>query len=168
MFWWYFYQIITMPGVMVHELSHAFFCVFSGVKIRKIKLFQLHSEVAGYVLHDEPQKFWQGFLITIGPLLINSALATFLFSLVLAPWNRWQVWVILWLGIVIGLHAIPSTGDAKTLFQMTNHRFWRNPLVVVAYPFVLILYILNLLKRLKIDFIFVGLLYWLGRYYLKG
>jgi hypothetical protein len=168
MFWYYFYNLATMPGVVVHELSHAFFCVFSGVKIRKTKLFQLGGTVAGYVVHDEPQKFWQGFFITLGPLIINSAVATFLFSFVVAPWARSQPWVMLWLGVAIGLHAIPSTGDAKSLFQMTNHRFWHNPLVVIAYPFVLILYILNLLKRLKIDFLFVGLLYWLGRYYLKG
>lgn len=152
----------------MHELSHAFFCVFSGVKIRKTKLFQMGGPVAGYVVHDEPQKFWQGFFITIGPLIINSVLAIFLFSFAVAPWNEWQPWVAVWLAVAIGLHAIPSTGDARSLFQMTNHRFWRNPLVIVAYPFVLVLYIFNLLKRLKIDFIFVGLLYWLGRWYLKG
>jgi len=71
-----------------------------------------------------------------------------------------------WLGLVIGLHAIPSTGDAKSLFQMANHRFWHNPFVIIAYPFILILYILNLFKRLHIDFLYVGLLFWLAKYYL--
>jgi len=167
MFWYYFFNILTMPGVVVHELAHALFCLLSGVKIHRIKLFQF-GEVAGFVVHDEPRNFFQGFFISFGPLIVNSALAIFLFALFSEPWARFQPWLALWAGVVVGLHAIPSTGDAKSLLQMANHRFWRNPLVIVAYPLVLILYILNILKRLHIDIVFVGFLFWLGRFYLKG
>ena len=59
---WYFYNLLTSPGVIVHELSHALFCVFARVRIHSIKLFQFR-ETAGYVVHDEPRKFLQGFLI---------------------------------------------------------------------------------------------------------
>ena len=121
---------------------------------------------AGFVNHAEPNKFWKAFLISFGPLIINSLLTIFLFSLVKSPYLDWGILIYFWLGIAIGLHAIPSTGDAKSLFKMANHRFWRNPFVVVSYPFIIILYIFNLLKRLHIDFVYVGILFWLGRIYL--
>ena len=163
---YYFYSLLTAPGVVVHELSHAIFCLLSGIKIHRIKLFQF-GEAAGYVVHDEPQRFHQALLISLGPLLINSLLALILFSLLIPPYERWQIYVYGYLGIVIGLHAIPSNGDAKTLFQIANRRVWKNPFVILGYPFVLLIYILNLLKRLHIDLIYVGVLFWLGRIFLK-
>ena len=166
MFLYYFYSLITAPGVVIHELGHIIFCLFAGVKIHKIRLFQFGS-TAGYVIHDEPTKFYQAFLISFGPLIVNSLLALFCFSKIIPPYLDRHVWVYGWLGIAIGLHAIPSTGDAKSLFHTINGRFWRNPLVMVGYPFVLILYILNFLKTLHIDFVYVAALFWLGRFYLK-
>lgn len=162
---YYIYALLTAPGVMVHELAHVIFCLFARVKIFKICLFRFGNPV-GYVNHVQPTKFWQSFLISFGPLIVNSLLAVFLFSLVRSPYLAWQVIVYLWLAVAIGLHAIPSTGDAKSLFQATNHRFWRNPLVIIAYPFILVLYILNLLKRLHIDIVYVSVLFWLERFYL--
>jgi len=164
---YYTYSLLTSPGVMMHELSHLFFCVMARVKVWKVRLFRFGNP-AGYVVHDEPKSFIQSFLITFGPLIINSSITIFLFSQFKEPYYNWQSLVSLWLGFAIGMHAIPSTGDAKSLFQAANHRFWRNPFVLLGYPFVLILYILNLFKRLHIDFVFVGLLFWLGKVYLKG
>jgi len=162
---YYLYSLLTMPGVVIHEISHALFCFLTGVKIHKICLFRFGNP-AGYVTHNQPAKFWKSFLISFGPLIVNSLLAMFLFSLIQPPYFNWQVILYCWLGVAIGLHAIPSTGDAKALFSSANSRFWHNPLVIIVYPFILILYILNLLKRLHIDIVFVGLLFWLGRIYL--
>jgi len=160
-----FYNIITAPGVMLHELGHTLFCVTAGVKIHKIKLFQF-GKTAGYVVHDEPQKFFAGFLISFGPLIVNSLVVLFLFSQWGEPYG-WHEWLFLWLGVAFGLHAIPSTEDAHSLFQLANRRVFKNPLVVVGYPFVLVLYVLNVLKRLHIDWLYVVLLFWLGAMYLK-
>ena len=159
------YNILTAPGVMLHELGHAIFCVAAGVKIHKIKLFQF-GKLAGYVVHDEPQKFFAGFLVSFGPLIVNSLAALFLFSQWGEPYG-WREWLFLWLAIVFGLHAIPSTEDAKSLFQLANRRFWKNPLVMAGYPFVLILYILNWLKYFHIDWLYTVFLFWLGAVYLK-
>jgi len=163
-FWYYLISIITAPGVVVHELSHLFFCFFSRVKVHSVKFFQF-GQLAGYVYHDEPQHFYQAFLISFGPFIINSGVALFLFSQLRAPYELIQL-VYLWLAVVIGLHAIPSTGDAKSLFTTANRKVWRNPVILISYPIILVLYILNLLKRLRIDILFVGLLFWLGRFYL--
>lgn len=166
-FFFYLYAIITAPGVVAHELSHAFFCVFAGVKIHRINLFRF-GRTAGFVVHDEPNKMLPAFLISFGPLLINSLLALLLFSQITKlGYEDWRAFACLWLGVALGLHSIPSTGDARSLMLMTNRRVWRNPFALVVYPFVLLLYILNWLKRLHIDIIYVALLLWLGAMYLK-
>ena len=162
---YYIYALLTAPGVIIHEIAHAIFCVFTRSRIFKICLFRFGNP-AGYVNHAEPNKFWKSFVISFGPLIINSLLVLYLFSQAREPYFRWQTVVFLWLGIAIGLHAIPSTGDGKALFQAANHRFWRNPFVIIAYPFILVLYILNLLKRLHIDILYVGILFWLAKFYL--
>jgi hypothetical protein len=154
------------PGIIVHELSHAFFCVFFGVKIRKINLLRFDT-VAGYVIHDEPRRFLPSFFISFGPLIINSILSIYLFSKIVWDYD-FYVLIYLWLGIVLGLQAIPSTGDARALLNNANHNIWRNPLVIIFYPLVLILYILNWLKYIKIDFIFVLVLFYLARKYFIG
>lgn len=164
---YYIYSLSTAPGVMIHELSHALFCVLSGVKIKKIRLFQF-GRIAGYVEHEEPTKFYQSVLVSFGPLIINSLLSLVCFARLIPPFNNWQPWALLWLGLAIGLHAIPSTGDAKTLLMVTNQRVKRNPLIIIGYPFVLFLYLLNFLRRLHLDIVYVALLFWLGRFYLKG
>jgi len=163
-FLFYFFRILGAPGVAVHEFAHLFFCLFARVKIYKVKLFQF-GKTAGYVVHDEPKRFDQAFLISFGPLLINSLVTIFLFSFLREPYH-WQQLFFLWFGLVVGLHAIPSTGDAKTLFQIANKRVWRNPLVLISYPLILILYILNFLKRWRIDILYVVFLFYLGRFYL--
>lgn len=165
----YIFRLSMAPGVIMHELSHALFCVFGGVRIYKMRLFTLNrrNRVAGFVTHEEPQSFLQNFLITFGPFFINSLVALFLFSLIKSPYLVWQNTLFAWLGLTIGLQAIPSSGDAQSLLISANRRVWRNPLVVLAYPFVFLIYILNWLKRIHFDLIYVGILFWLGNIALK-
>lgn len=167
MFFYYFYNSLTAPGVMMHELAHAFFCLTAGVKVRRIRLFQF-GRVAGYVVHDEPTKFYQGFLVSFGPLIINSIFTLFAASQWQDPGKNWQPWVWAWVGVAAGLHSIPSTEDAHSLLSLANVRIRKNPLVILGYPFILFLYILNLLKRLHIDWVYTIVLFWLGAMYLKS
>jgi len=150
----------------MHEFGHIIFCLSSGVKIYKVKLFQF-GKTAGYVDHDEPNNFFQGFLISVGPLILNSLFALFAFAKFEPTLNDWRPWVWFYFAVVIGLHAIPSDGDDKVLLRLANRRILKNPLVIVAYPIVLFLYLFYLLKRLHIDWLFVILLFWLGNIYLK-
>ena len=169
MFLNYILMILGAPGVMVHELAHAFFCLFFGVRIYKINLFQF-KQVAGYVTHSEPKSFLGSFFISFGPLLVNSILSIYLFTKILPPFNvlaTSNLYNLLWLylAIVIGLHAIPSTGDAESLLQNANRNFFKNPLKILLYPLVLVLYILNLLQRIYFNFIFVGFLFYVAKFW---
>lgn len=170
MFLIYFLMILGAPGVIVHELAHAFFCLFFGIKIYKINLFQF-KQVAGYVTHGEPKSFLASFFISFGPLLVNSILSIYLFTKIVPPYNSLaesNLYNLLWLylGIVIGLQAIPSTGDAESLLQNANHNILRNPLKLLLYPLILVLYILNILKRIYFHIIFVGFLFYIAKFWL--
>lgn len=71
--------IILAPGVMIHELSHAFSCLIVGAKIKKIKLFSLKGNTLGYVSHTKPKIPILGqFLISIAPLIGCSLFLYFL------------------------------------------------------------------------------------------
>lgn len=166
----YIFRLSMAPGVIMHELSHALFCVFSGVKIYKIRLFTFskRARVVGFVTHAEPESFFQNFLITFGPLIINSLITLFLFALIKPPYLVWQNTLFVWLGLVFGLQAIPSDGDAQSLFGLANRRVLRNPLVLLAYPFVFAIFILNWLRRIHFDLLYVIFLFWLGNIALKG
>ncbi len=150
----------------MHELGHAFFCLTAGVRVYKVKLFQF-GKTAGYVEHEEPDNFFQGFLISIGPLIVNTLFTLFAFAKFHFTVDDWRPWVWLYFGVAVGLHAIPSDGDDKALLALANRRVFKNPLVILGYPFILILYIGFILKKLHIDWLLVFVLFWLGNIYLK-
>lgn len=158
--------LLTAPGVILHELGHLIFCIFSGVRIYKVKLFGF-GHTAGFVQHAEPESFFQSLSISFGPLLFNSLVSLIFFSQFGSPYFSIKNFLIGWIGMVSGLHAMPSSGDANTLFAITSHKIKRNPLAVVGFPFVGLIHFLNFLKRFHLQLIYVALLFWLGNIYLK-
>lgn len=58
------YRLFVAPGVILHELSHAFFCLVTGAKIKNIALF---DKEGGSVTHEPPK------IAIIGPVLIAFA-----------------------------------------------------------------------------------------------
>lgn len=75
--------IISCPGVAVHELGHALFCIIFFHKITEIKLFTLsHGDTLGYVSHSyNPDSFYQNlgnFFIGIGPIILGVTLLSWL------------------------------------------------------------------------------------------
>jgi hypothetical protein len=67
-------------GTIIHELGHAFFCIFFRHKITEMKLFDPDPETGtlGYVQHTyEPSSPYQtagNFFVGIGPILMGVAL----------------------------------------------------------------------------------------------
>lgn len=170
MFWNYVLMILGAPGVIIHELAHAFFCLFFGIRIYKINLFQF-KQVSGYVTHGEPKSFISSFFIAFGPLLANSILSIYFFHKIIPPYDifiKSNFYNLLWLylGFVIGLQAIPSNGDAESLLQNANHNILKNPLKILLYPLILALYILNLLKKIYFHIIYVGFLFYIAKFWL--
>jgi hypothetical protein len=114
--------ILTFPGVIVHEAAHRFFCDVSGVAVYKVCYFRVGNP-SGYVIHGPADRLRAHFLITIGPLIINTILCavisfTAIIALKLDTADQPIVFVVLlWLGISIGMHAIPSAADVQSFSQ---------------------------------------------------
>jgi hypothetical protein len=155
----YIITILTFPGVIVHEFAHMLFCKLRGVAVLDVCFFSLGNP-AGYVVHEETKDFTTTFLISVGPFIVNSLLCMFICFPVLIPIRIFGVvdkfsYVLLWLGISIGMHAFPSTGDAYSLFQQAKKSvFALHPLAIISFPLVIAIYIVNALRIFWFDYIY--------------
>ena len=122
------YIYLTCPGVMVHEIGHALFCVIFRHKIVEMKLFSPEEDgTLGYVNHSyNPNSFYQrigNFFIGTGPIWFGVAVLC-LISWLLLPnemqindffslnfWGRWQSYIWLYLALTISSHITLSPPD---------------------------------------------------------
>lgn len=150
--------LLTFPGVVVHEWAHAQFCDRLGVPVYEVVYFRLGSPL-GYVAHAEPRTFRAAFAISGAPFLVNSALAVLLAMPVPALWTATtgaspvdaRAVVLLWLALSVGMHAIPSGGDARSVWDRMWSDWRRTPAVLLTTPFVAAIYVLDLLRFVWAD-----------------
>jgi Putative zincin peptidase len=178
-------DIITMPGVVIHELGHELFCRLFGVRVRKVVYFRFGNP-AGFVEHDTPESLTQMFFISVGPLILNGAIALALahdaFHLsgssiahtTVLTQRTLQI-ILIWLSVAIGANAIPSDHDASNLPAQSWKRirsrfgftimgwFW----LIIGYPFYWLISVMNFLRYFYSDFIFAGLLVYIGGFLIK-
>jgi hypothetical protein len=133
------YRIFVAPGVILHELSHALFCMVTGAKIKKIALF----EKEGGSVEHEPSKLpvFGQILISFAPFVFGAAVIYFLskmigmekidfqsmkmsygsfFDTILLnakhlEWKSWQTWIILYLVLSIAVTMTPSKKDLENV-----------------------------------------------------
>ncbi len=149
-------SVLTFPGIIVHEFAHKIFCQLFGVKIHEVRYFRFGSP-AGYVIHDAPKKFAQTFFITTGPFIVNTIVAIPLFFVS----KLTNLGIFALLGIMIGMHAFPSSGDAKTLWRESNRHIKDNFLAIIGYPFAVIIWVASILRVIWFDLIYALLLFYL-------
>ena len=137
------YVYLTAPGVIVHELSHAGFCLLFGHTVTDMRLFSPQDDgTLGYVSHQyNPRNLYHqigNFFIGTGPIWGGAALL-WLLSCWLLPeavtagtksiplqmlefmkmfftlsfWSSWQGWLWLYLAFTISLHITLSPADLK-------------------------------------------------------
>ena len=124
------YIYLTCPGVMVHEIGHALFCVIFRHKIVEMKLFSPEEDgTLGYVNHSyNPNSFYQrigNFFIGTGPIWFGIVVLCFVSWMLLpnemnignffsaAFWGRWQSYIWLYLALTIASHITLSPPDLK-------------------------------------------------------
>lgn len=79
-FFGYKWRVFVAPGVIVHELSHAFGCLITGAKITKISLF---SKDGGCVEHQKsPIPIFGPIIISMAPLIIGIIIFFFLAKII--------------------------------------------------------------------------------------
>ena len=170
------YILFSAPGIIAHEFSHELFCVLSGVKVFKVKYFQLRNP-AGYVEHAQPKNFIQAFFISVGPFIFGTLLAfgIFIFAIKIvllkpSPAYYLQTYLLtticLWFGFSISMACFPSSGDAQVLLSEANRHLFRrfNPFAILLYPFVILIKFANHLQKFYFDYIYATIILALAVY----
>jgi hypothetical protein len=152
--------LATFPGVIIHEVAHQLFCRIAGVPVYEVRYFQVNLHTAGYVIHAPPKSFGAAFLISVGPLILNTLVCLAICFPAAIPYRVFSdrgplTYVLLWLGISIGMHAFPSTVDAQAIWASARAAVARrNVFAVLAFPFVVLVYIANVLRVIWFDAIY--------------
>ena len=142
--------ILTFPGVIVHEAGHRLFCSLAGVRVYKTCYFRLGNP-AGYVIHGPVHSYGAGFLICVAPFIVNTAVALLIFSIASNVYSSAVAFPLYWLGISIGMHAFPSSGDADNLWRYSKAVWRHNPLAVLGFPAVILIKIAAVLSIIWFD-----------------
>ncbi len=159
---WLIYTV-TFPGVIIHELAHELFCILFGVKVTKSVYFQMNSDVAGYIEHEQPTTLNQLFWISAGPLVLNSILAIVLSHRFFAYEASYLIQIItIWLAFSVGLQAFPSNQDAKNIISDSKELGGGITFSLISYPFFALIWLANFLKYFWFDIAYALLMIWLG------
>lgn len=155
-------NLLTFPGIIVHELGHLLVCRIFGVPVQKVCYFRLGNP-AGYVVHEVPQSAMVHILIGIGPFALNSIVG----SLISVPGMVHLIqfhhgsrldYFLVWLGVSIAMHAFPSTGDANGIWKAIWSREAPILAKLLGTPIVIVIYLGALGSVLWFDLIYgVGL-----------
>lgn len=159
-------SILTFPGVIVHEAAHMLFCKQRRVPVLDVCFFRIGNP-AGYVVHGEIDDFSTAFFISVGPFVVNSLLCMFICFPAFIPLRVFGVseplsYLLLWLGVSIGMHAFPSIGDGQALLQHAKKAASSfNVLAILSFPLVVLIYAANVLSFFWVDYLY-GLAIGLG------
>jgi len=153
-------SLATFPGVIVHEIAHRFFADLSGVPVHKVCYFRVGNP-AGYVIHEPAKNLKQSFLISIGPLIVNTilcALITFpaVFPLFFLEVENYSgIFLLLaWVGYSIGMHAFPSNEDMVNFLTEVKSAREKGVLLVASKIAAILLRIANMLRFFWFDLIY--------------
>ncbi|ELZ22990.1 metalloprotease family protein [Natrinema limicola] len=162
---WLLVRLVTIPGVVIHEFAHKQACELVGVPVLEVVYFQF-GDPAGYVRHGQPRRYREAFVVSVAPFLVNTVVAFAAFlglaALVSTTGNLRAASietiaataVLGWLGLSIGMHAFPSTGDADTLWRRSRLEWRQSPMVLLGIPVVVVIYVANLLSWLWADVLY--------------
>ena len=100
-------------------------------------------------MHENSENFTAQFFVSIGPFIINTVLCLVFCAAAFLPVRELKVvdplaYFFYWLGISIGMHAIPSTVDLSHLWNAALALAKKgNLLAILSLPLCAILVVLN-------------------------
>ena len=150
---------VTLPGIVVHELAHQLFCRYYRIPVYEVCYFRMGTP-AGYVVHGEAKSWTQQVMISAGPFFINSILGAVLCFPSILRVSGFEGGasildgVLIWLGISISMHAIPSIGDAKSMWSAVAKQRSSNLAKLCVAPLVGLIYLLSLGSFFWLDLIY--------------
>lgn len=157
-------SLLTFPGVIVHEAAHRFFCDVAKVPVYAVRYFRFGNP-AGYVQHGEVPNLKASFLISVGPLIVNTILCALFTFPIAFPLRMLGVEkgmglfvVVAWVGYSIGMHAFPSNEDMKHFSASVHAEKGRGLLFVFAKLFEWLMKLAHLLSFFWFDLIYAVLI----------
>jgi Putative zincin peptidase len=149
-------SLATFPGVIIHEAAHLFFCKLFRLAVYGVCFIRIGNP-AGYVIHEKTDNFRALFFVSMGPFVINTILCMVFCTAAFLP--VWELkiedplaYFFYWLGLSIGMHAFPSTGDLTNIWAMAPDMARKgNLLAIVSLPLVAVLYVLNFARVVWAD-----------------
>ncbi len=159
-------SFFTFPGVIVHEIAHKFFCDLCKVPVFEVSYFNT-TKTPGYVVHAPVTRLKHSFLIAIGPLIINSVLCMLLTFSAFIPLVALDLegvnfvfYILMWLGISLGMHAFPSPQDAENFKDLTKATKANFLIKIFAWLFVFVTSLAHALKAIWFDLLYAIGLSW--------
>lgn len=152
-------SILTFPGVIVHEMGHQFFCRRYRLPVYSVCYFRIGNP-AGFVVHEPAPTYAQAFWVSVGPLVVGTTLTAIIgfpvaMSHFLPGTESVLHMAVGWLALSIGMHAFPSSGDGKNLWEASKKaRAQGNTMAYIGFPVVIITRIANVLSILWFDAIY--------------
>jgi hypothetical protein len=141
-------SIATFPGVVVHELAHLLACRWSGTPVYAVCYFRVGNP-SGFVVHGPAERPWQSIAIGLAPFLVNSLLgaliafpAALMFNL--GGGGGWIDVFLMWMGVSIAMHALPSTGDAKAMWAAVSGQRAGWATKIMVGPLVGLIYLMSI------------------------
>jgi hypothetical protein len=129
---------------------------------------------AGYVIHERSSDFTTTFLISMGPFFVNTVLCLLICFPAYMPIKFFEIehplsYFLIWLGVSIGMHAIPSNEDAKNVFEEAKvHAKSLNILALITFPLVVLIYVFNALRIVWADLIYgIAIGIWLPSFFFE-
>lgn len=133
---YFFSSYLLFPGVMIHELSHAFFALITGARITEIALFKPDGDSLGHVsfvargdtFFRALQNSFSACAPVVTGMVLTSLIAFKLFPVLAGPLQ----WVLaIYIFIAVLFHMNMSSADLKCYFRGAL------PLLVFALPICL-------------------------------
>ncbi len=161
--------IVTFPGIIVHEFAHMLFCRLRNVAVFDACYFRVGNP-AGYVIHEGTENFTTTFLVSMGPFFVNTLLCLLICLPAYMPIEFFDVenplsYFLIWLGVSIGMHAVPSNVDANAIFNQAKEKIKTgNLLAIISFPIIGAIYLFNILRFVWADLFYgVAIGIWLPR-----
>ncbi len=149
-------NLLTFPGVIVHEFAHKVMCQLTGTVVHAVKYFQIGNP-SGYVIHERPDSIWKHMAIGVGPVLVN-VVGGFIAGSLAVLSNAPLISIVLtWLGVSIAKHAFPSTEDARSIWDGLRAKATPFAAKIIGVPLVGLIYLGALASVFWIDVIFAGI-----------
>lgn len=148
--------VVTFPGVIIHELAHQLFCRHFRIPVFQVCYFRLGNP-AVYVVHGETDNWVHGVLTAAGPFFLNSVLGAILaFPSVLRVFEFEGAasvldMVLMWLGVSVAMHAIPSTTDARSMWHAVSGKKASLLAKMIVAPIVGVIFVLALGSVIWLD-----------------